>query len=170
MKNIKTKELVYLGLFISLEVILTRFLSIQTPIVRIGFTFIPVAISAVMFGPLFSGVAAALADVAGMILFPTGPYFPGFTLSAFLSGVIYGVILHDKTITVMRIGLAVIIISILINLGMDTVWLWLLTKKAFLLLLPARIIKCIALIPVQILTIQVIWKLTLCRIKFSYGN
>ena len=43
-----------------------------------------------MYGPLSAGVAYALGDLLGMMIFPNGSYFPGFTLTAFLTGVIYG--------------------------------------------------------------------------------
>lgn len=167
MKNINTKKLVYLSLFISLEVFLTRFLSIQTPIVRIGFTFIPVALSAIMLGPIFSGISAALADIIGMMLFPSGTYFPGFTVTAFLSGVVYGVFLY-KTVNLFRISAAVIIISLFVNLGLDTVWLWLITGKGIAILLPARLIKCTVMIPIQIIVIELVWRLVISRMNISW--
>lgn len=163
MKNIKAKELVYLSVFISMTVILTRFLSIQTPIVRIGFTFIPIAISAIMFGPIFSGICAGLADIIGMLLFPLGAYFPGFTLTAFLSGVIYGVFLYNKNVNIYRISAAVIIISVFVNLGLDTVWLWMITRKGIMAILPARVIKCLIMIPIQAVTIEALWRLGISR-------
>jgi len=168
MRNIKVKEIVYLSLFISLEVVLTRFLSIQTPIVRIGFTFIPIAVSAMMFGAVFSGISAALADVIGMMLFPSGAYFPGFTLTAFLSGAIYGLFLYNKTVNLFRISVSVIIISLFINLGLDTIWIWMLTGKGLIVLLPARIIKCLIMIPTQIIIIEITWRLVVSRMKLSY--
>ncbi|KOF56338.1 MULTISPECIES: folate family ECF transporter S component [Eubacteriales] len=167
MKNINTKKLVYLSLFISLEVILTRFISIQTPIIRIGFTFLPVALSAIMLGPISSGISAALADIIGMVIFPSGAYFPGFTFTAFLSGIVYGAFLYNKTVNLFRISAAVIIISLFVNLGLDTVWLWMITGKGIMILLPARLIKCTAMIPIQIITIEIVWRLVSGRMNIS---
>ena len=162
------KKVVYLGLFIALEVILTRFLSIQTPIIRIGFTFLPVAISAMMFGPLSAGIAAALADVIGMMLFPSGgAYFPGFTLTAFLSGAIFGVLLYNKPKSIVRIGIAVVIICVLVNLGLDTLWLKMITGKGYLALMPARIIKCAAMIPIEITIIMLVWKYIVGQLNYD---
>lgn len=48
MKN--TKNIAYLSMFIAMEVILSRFLSIQTPIVKFGFSFLPIAAASIMFG------------------------------------------------------------------------------------------------------------------------
>ncbi|MBB6217318.1 ECF transporter S component (folate family) [Anaerosolibacter carboniphilus] len=169
MSNVR--KMVFLSLFIALEVVLTRFLSVQTPIVRIGFTFLPIAISSMMFGPIFGGVAAALADIIGMMVFPSGgAYFPGFTLTAFLSGVIYGVVLYKKPKNLVRISISAIIVSIVINLGLDTVWLMILTGKGFIALLPARIIKCLVMIPIQIPMIHIVWNYTVGRLDFNYAT
>ncbi len=153
------RKIVFMGLLIALEVVLTRFLSIQTPIVRIGFAFLPIAVSAMMFGPVFAGTTAALADLVGMMLFPSGgAFFPGFTLTAFLSGIVYGVVLYEKPKTVLRISISVIVVAVFINLGLDTVWIWLLTGKGIAFILPARILKCLVMIPIQISMIQIMWK------------
>ena len=52
-----TKRLVVLAFLIALEIILTRFCSIQTPIVRIGFGFLPVAMMGILYGPIWAGSA-----------------------------------------------------------------------------------------------------------------
>lgn len=167
MKNIRI--VISLGMFIAMEVILTRFLSIQTPIVRIGFSFIPIAISSMMFGPVFGGIAAALADIIGMMIFPTGgAFFPGFTLSAFLTGVIYGLFLSKKSKTFLRISMAVIVVSAFINLGLDTIWLLMITGKGILVILPPRIIKTIVMVPIQILLIKAVWNYIVGPLKGIY--
>ncbi len=169
MKDIR--KIVFLGMFIAMEVILTRFISIQTPIVRIGFTFLPVAISSMMFGPFLGGIAAAAADIIGMMLFPAGgAYFPGFTLTAFLGGAIYGVFLYNKPKTLFRISIAVIIISIFVNLGLDTVWIWMLTGKGYMAILPTRVIKCLVMIPIQISMIQIVWRYMASHLHSYYNT
>lgn len=58
---------------------------------------------------LLGGIGAAAADFIGMMLFPVGgAYFPGFTISAFLSAGIYGVLLYKKPKNLTRISMAVI--------------------------------------------------------------
>ena len=68
MKNSNVKKLVEISLLIALEVILTRFCSIYTGVLRIGFGFLPVAIIAMMYGPISAGVAYAIGDILGMNL------------------------------------------------------------------------------------------------------
>lgn len=149
------------ALLVAMEVILSRFLSISTPIVKIGFDFAPMAVAGLLFGPLWGCAVGALADFVGANLFPIGPYFPGFTLVAGLSGLTYGLLLHRgeggqyaARALCVRATLAALIVTIPLQLGLDTVWLSMLMGKGYLALLPSRVLKCAVMIPVQILTIH----------------
>lgn len=171
MKNkFDVKKLIQISLLIAIEVILTRFCSIQTPIVRIGFGFLPIAIIGMMYGPLSAGIAYAIGDLLGMALFPSGSFFPGFTLTAFLTGVTYGLFLYNKPKTWPRIVGAVLTVCLVLNLGLDTYWLSILMGKGYLALLPTRIIKAALMIPVQTLIIGIIWKKVVIRfVKISHA-
>lgn len=156
----KTRTFVFLSLFIAMQIILTRFLSIQTPIIRIGFSFLPLALSAVLFGPVYAGIAAAIADVIGMMLFPQGTYFPGFTFSALLSGILYGIVLYKKPVTIIRAAFAVLLVSLFVDLGFNTLWLSIITGKAAAALFIPRAVKTIIMFPIQIICIELIYKYT----------
>ena len=162
-KKFDVKKLIQISLLIAIEVILTRFCSIQTPIVRIGFGFLPIAIIGMMYGPLSAGVAYAIGDLLGVALFPTGSFFPGFTLTAFLTGIVYGVFLYNKPKTWPRIIGAVLTVCLVINLGLDTLWLSILMGKGYIALLPTRIMKAVLMIPVQTFIIGIIWKKVVVR-------
>lgn len=155
---IKTRPLVFIAILVSIEVILTRFFAIQTPIIRIGFGFIPIALSAIFFGPVMGGITAALADILGMMIFPKGAYFPGFTLSAFLGGFIYGIFLYNRPKSFLNITLSVLIITFAIHLGLNTLWISILTGKAYTVLILPRIIKEALLLPIQVALIHFTWQ------------
>lgn len=160
-----TQKLVITAFFIALEIILTRFCSINTDIIRIGFGFLPVAVIGILFGPLWAGAAYAVGDILGMMIFPTGSFFPGFTLTAFLTGTIYGIFLHRKTPSFKTIILPVLIICLGINLFLDTLWLSILFGQGYLALFPARIIKCVVMIPVQLILIKLVWEKCITKIQ-----
>lgn len=153
----RTRVLVFVALLISMEVVLTRFLSIETPIVRIGFGFLPIAFSAIFFGPAIGGLTAMLADILGMMIFPKGAYFPGFTFSALVGGVIYGLFLYNKPKSLIRVGAAVLLITIFVDLGMNTLWLIMITGKTGAAILVPRLLKCAIMFPVQAGTIYMAW-------------
>lgn len=155
----KTNKIVYMAMLLALEIILTRFLSIQTPIIRIGFGFIPIALAAVLFGPLLAGTMAAVADILGMIIFPKGAYFPGFTLSAFISGAVYGVVLYKKNISIIKVALAALIIIVGVDLFMNTYWLTIITGKAASVLIGPRITKSIIMFPIQVVLTYTVIKI-----------
>lgn len=153
----KTQVFVFSGVLIALEVILTRFFAIQTPIVRYGFGFIPISISGILFGPLTAGVTAALADVMGMIIAPRGAYFPGFTISAFITGMIYGAVLHKRQITLFRVGFAVLLVTMISDLLLTTVWVSITTGNAVASIVAARILKSLIMLPVSTSLIYIVW-------------
>ena len=132
MRKNSTSQLVTIAVFIAIEVILTRFLSIQTPIVRLGFGFLPVAMLAILYGPIWAGVAYAIGDILGMLIWPSGSFFFGFTLSAFRTGMIYGFFFKNHDIRLPKVLIACALVCFVINLGLDTVGLSILQGQAYL--------------------------------------
>ena len=153
MQKFDTTRMVQIALLIALEIVLSRFCSIATPIAKIGFAFLPIALMAMLNGPLYAGAAAAIADFLGAILFPIGAFFPGFTLTAFLTGLVYGFFLYKQPKSWLRIGSAVLIITLVLHLGLNTVWLWMITGRGFLAILPTRLLQSAVMLPVQVMTI-----------------
>lgn len=166
MTQSKTKKLVIVAFFIALEIILTRFCSINTDIIRIGFGFLPVAMLGGLYGPLWAGAAYAVGDLLGMLIFPSGPYFPGFTLTAFLIGAVYGIFFHKKGPTSYKIIIpAVLIVCMGINLFLDTAWLNILYGQGYLAIFPLRVVKCAVMVPVQIFLIKLVWNKVISKVQ-----
>ena len=152
MKKCNAKMITTMGVLIAVEIVLSRFCSIQAWNIKIGFSFVPVAVAAILLGPLPAGIVAALSDFLGAILFPIGAYFPGFTLSAFLTGVIFGVCFGKKQ-TPVRVLLAVAAGQLVPSLLLNTLWISILYQSPFLPLLATRVLQCAVLGPVQFITI-----------------
>lgn len=149
--------MVQTALLIALEIILSRFCSITTPIVRIGFAFLPLALIGMLHGPVYAGLAGAIADILGATFFPPiGGFFPGFTLTAFLTGIIYGLFLYKRPKTLPRIICCVLVITLTMHLGLNTLWVWMMTGKAIMLILPARLIQNAILFPIQIACVYLV--------------
>lgn len=169
-RSISVQDLVNISFFITIQIILTRFFSIQTPIVRIDFNIVAIAICSFMYGPFWGGLSAALADFIGVSLFPaTGGYFPGFTLSMFLIGTNFGLFYELRTNSTRNASLKLIFSVVLTNailysLLLDTYWLTLLTGKGFFVLLPVRILRSIIIVPLQVLMIERGWNFMALKI------
>ena len=58
-----------MGLLIALDVVAASFLTIKTPFLKIGVSFIPVSFTSLLFGPVLGGIGAAFADIVQYLLF-----------------------------------------------------------------------------------------------------
>lgn len=149
-----THRLAVLAMMVAANVILSRFLSISLWNLKIGFAFIPVVIAAVLFGPVAGGVVGALGDYIGATLFPIAQYFPGFTVTAFFVGAVYGIFLHKKQ-DMKRILLAILVTECIGSLLLNTFWISMLFGAPFLSLLPPRAVQSIGMGVMEIVIIRV---------------
>ncbi len=94
----KIFNLCCLGLLIAIQVVLARFAVIPIgDMMRFSVSFIPVVIAARKFGILASTAVYGLGDLVGAIVFPTGgAFFPGYTLTAAIVGLIFGLYLKPS--------------------------------------------------------------------------
>ncbi len=164
-KGISVQRLVILGVLIAMEVVLSRFVSISTWNIKIGFAFIPVAAAAILMGPVEAAVCGGLADFLGATLFPIGTYFPGFTVTAGLTGFVFGLFFHREQ-TPARVIPAVLINQFILGLLINSYWISLLYGSPYKALLATRIVQSLILTVVQTAGILVLGKL-LQRIKPS---
>ena len=162
----KNKKIILTAILLATLIILSRFLSIKTPILIISFAFIPTMLCAIWLGPKWTILLNVLGDLIGETVFPTGAFFIGYTISTAISGLIYGLLLYkkeDNSYTdrqfLIRLIISVIVVSCISNIGLNTLWLSITTGKAFIVLLGARIIKEIIMIPIQIVVILFVEKM-----------
>jgi ECF transporter S component (folate family) len=146
-------------MLIALEIILSRFLSINTESIRIGFGFVPMALCGMLFGPIWAAAAYAVADILGAVLFSYG-FFPGITLSAFLTGLVFGVFLHGEGVRFFpHIIVAVLINCVVISLGLTSYWLALAQGVPYFARVITRLPQCGAMIVIQFIVIPILVKL-----------
>ena len=152
-----TRTITTLALLTAMEIVLSRFLSISAWNIKIGFSFVPIVVAAMLYGPLGAGIVGALGDFIGAILFPIGAYFPGFTLTAFLTGFVFGAFLYRKQDWLHSI-MAVAVNQFVLSLLLNTLWISILYSSPFGPLLVTRIPQCLILTAVQLVFIQLIAK------------
>lgn len=169
-KNVSVKSLVLLGLMVALNVVLGR-LSIQfTPEVRISVLgFIPIAMAGMLMGPLYGGLVGAAGDVLNYVLFTHvyGGYFPGYTITALISGLWYGAVLHEKKVSWARAIVCIVPVIIIGEMGLNSVWTYMLYSKTFWAKLPLRLLTNAIECPIKIVLLMGMSKL-LERFPKSY--
>ena len=156
--NKHLKTMIHVAVLVALEVILSRFLSIPTQFMKIGFAFVPLAVCGMLFGPWWAALCGGLADFLGAILFPIGPYFPGFTLSNALVGMIFGYCLYQKFSGWKHIAKAVVVNNVVISLLISTYWLHVLYGSPYLGLIPTRLGQNVVMIVLEFVVIRLIQK------------
>lgn len=157
-KNKKTEFIVFAGVFIALTIIFTHVFAIQTVFMRVSFGFLPIALFAMKFGRWQGAVMAAIADVLGGVIFFPGLFFPGFTMSAFCTGWIFGHFFYEKKISFSHILITVTLLTLFVDLGLNTVWLALLYNKAAATFFVSRLLKAIVFLPVEAFLTHIMYK------------
>ena len=90
-----------------------------------------------------------------------GGYFPGFTLTAITAGLIWGLWLYPRRVSVWRAIGAKTCINVFCNIGLNTLWLTLTGGKAMAALLAIRIPKNLILLPIEIVLLYFGMKIVL---------
>lgn len=89
-KIFSTQNLVLMAALIAIQIILTRFFSIQTDTLRISFGSIPLVLAGMWLGPVCGAIVAVIADILGTIIQGYGAWFPPLVLGPLATGVISG--------------------------------------------------------------------------------
>jgi len=146
----RTQTLTTVGILLAIQMLLSSYGMFQlTQSVKISLAHLALAPTAMLFGPVVAGIQGALSDFLGYLLRPDGPYFPGFTLTAALLGVIYGLLLHRTKRKLWQIILARVLVAVFVNICLNTVFLSMLYGPAQWAALPLRIVKNALQFPVD---------------------
>ncbi len=132
---------------------------------QISFTSLTHAATGYLYGPFVGMLAGGIVDILKYILKPTGPFFPGFTLNEILVGLIYGLFFYRQKITLPRVIGARIIVTFGINLTLTPLWLSIMYGDAYKFMVPARIIKNLVMIPIDIFILYTLLKFMEKHIK-----
>lgn len=158
-KNLKnTRVLCTAAIFTALFVILYAFKLAILPELRITFTFIPLALAGWLLGPVPAMLVGLVGDIIGCILFPSGAYFPGFTLTKLLSGFIYGIFLYRQNPkkNFLPVLFAEISVNMLMNVLLNALWLSVLFGKAWSVYVASHFIKNIFALPIEVILLLLI--------------
>lgn len=145
-----TKNLVLCGLMAAIAIVLSMVASISIgPYVKIGFSGIPNRIVEFLFGPVVGCIFGGALDLLKFMIKPDGPFFFGFTFNVMLAGLIYGCLLYHKPLSIKRIVIAEFLVKLIVNCGLNTLWISMLYGKAFFVLLPMRLLKNVIMLPID---------------------
>lgn len=145
----KTRTIASCAMLAAVAIVLGYFSIELGNSLRIGFSSVPNRLVDYLFGPVVGAYFGGLPDILKYIIKPTGTFFPGFTFDAMLAGVICGSILYGRKLTLGRVFLAKFLVLIICNVFFNTLWISILYGKAFMVLLPVRLLKNLVMWPID---------------------
>lgn len=93
-----------------------------TNVIKLSFTAIPIAVAAMLYGPVPAGIIGGLSDIIGFMLAPMGAYIPGFTISMVLIGFIYGAAFYGEKHSLPRVAAAQLITAVFVSFLLGSLW------------------------------------------------
>ena len=145
----KVRTITTAAMFMAVAVVLGYFTIEAGPYLKIGFVTVVNQFVYFMFGPVVGGFYGGVLDLIKYIIKPTGAFFPGFTFNAILAGIIYGTFLYQRPLTFKRTLAVHLIVIMVCNVFLNTVWLSMMSGKGILALIPMRIVKNIIMWPID---------------------
>lgn len=148
----KMRTLAACAMLLALAVVLDYFASFYiTSTIKISSSFIAIAACGMLFGPVPAMICGGLQDVLMWLIKPVGMFFPGYTLSSVLGGMIYGLCLYRRSGKRLYIMAPVskLLVNLFVNILLNTYWSMIFTGKAYIVLLSSRVIKNLAALPVE---------------------
>lgn len=138
----KTLSITYCAILIAIAVVIKLFMNnlIFFPvsylgaakIVAISLTPAIIMFTGILLGPAYGGIVGAVTDLICYVISPQGSYFPGYTLSMALYGIIPAFLLYKRQKTqktgFLRILLAAGIAQLICSVFLNTLWLYILTQ------------------------------------------
>ncbi len=152
-------KIILTAILIALNVILERFLAYSVWNQTISFGFIAVAFAAAFLGTPYAVAVAGFGDLIGSLLFPFGAYFPGFTATNCIYGLILAEFLY-KNATPIKIVIGVILNKIVCSLTLNTLWISIMYRggvDAFFVVLPTRLLGAAIMTVVELVILLIVF-------------
>jgi len=158
--KISTRIICQVAFLIALAFVLERqFAIINLPDNRISFSFIPMMMCGMLFGPVWGAVSYGLADLLGWPLM-IGPPIPLIFVSRIVNGFLFGLILHRENLKfVPHSFINSFSTQIICGMGLTTLGLALFRGQPYFAVLVLRIPQVIIFIFLQIVIFPVLVKL-----------
>lgn len=143
-----------------------------TPELRVSVGFVCNASVAMLYGPTVGMMTGFSTDVLGFLLSPNNNagYFPGYTITAIVGGLLYGLWLYKGRPSIPRCIAAKLSVNIVCNLFLNTLWSALLYQKGFWVLLPGRLFKNLILLPLEVLILWVVANIVLRQFRRVFSG
>lgn len=161
------KKLTIAALFIAITLVVRSFF-IPIPVLggqRIYFTFFVKALGTIIYGPILGAITGAMSDYIGAMLFPTGAFFIGYTITSAVSSFLYGIFLYKTKLTITKIFLSKLSVNLIGNVLLNSLWSVILMGNGFWVIALARLPKNLILLPIETFIMYIVFKIMIPIMK-----
>lgn len=160
--KISLQRLVTLAILLALGVVLANF-AVGNQFLQVGPSFLINTFIGAVGGPIWSAITLALGDILHTVFFGKFGYFPGYTFSAFIAGLLYGFFFFKKKLDIKKwqdwlyTFLAFTVIILVNSVFFGTLWVSMLSHIPYHIALfgKARIFALIE-IPIETIIVMLI--------------
>lgn len=155
------KQLVFAALICALSIVVGALYVVVGDNLRVYFTFFITSVGCAVYGPIMGMLVAVVTDTLNFLLFPSGPYFPGYMLGEMVAALIYGLLLYRRRITVLRLFGAKLLVNYIVNVALGCLWSQMLYKNGYLYYLVKSLIKNSLMLPLEVIALAALFAVLL---------
>lgn len=161
LKNVRILTLA--GIITAASIVLESFpIYLLGTSLKIYFSFLVISLGCYVYGPAVGILVGFANDTLGFLISSFGePYFPGYLITAMLSGLIYGTLLYRQRITVLRLVVVRLVINYGSNVLLGSVWKAMLYGKGYYYYFTTGLIKNTTMLPIEVLLMVLMFQLAL---------
>lgn len=161
LKNVRMLTLA--GIITAASIVLESFpIYLLGTSLKIYFSFLVISLGCYVYGPAVGILVGFANDTLGFLISSFGePYFPGYLITAMLSGLIYGTLLYRQRITVLRLVVVRLVINYGSNVLLGSVWKAMLYGKGYYYYFTTGLIKNTTMLPIEVLLMVLMFQLAL---------
>ena len=161
LKNVRMLTLA--GIITAASIVLESFpIYLLGTSLKIYFSFLVISLGCYVYGPAVGILVGFANDTLGFLISSFGePYFPGYHITAMLSGLIYGTLLYRQRITVLRLVVVRLVINYGSNVLLGSVWKAMLYGKGYYYYFTTGLVKNTTMLPIEVLLMVLMFQLAL---------
>ena len=161
LKNVRMLTLA--GIITAASIVLESFpIYLLGTSLKIYFSFLVISLGCYVYGPAVGILVGFANDTLGFLISSFGePYFPGYLITAMLSGLIYGTLLYRQRITVLRLVVVRLVINYGSNVLLGSVWKAMLYGKGYYYYFTTGLVKNTSMLPIEVLLMVLMFQLAL---------
>ena len=155
------KYLALMAVFVALKTATSGLFIPVAENLRISLSFLFMSVAGAILGPVAGMITGAIGDIVGYMMFPTGAFFIGYTISAMAGPLVYALFLYRQKITIPKLILAKAVNNYVVNVLMGSCWSAMLYSKGYLFYFTNSLIMNTLLLPLEIIGLIAVFNLIL---------